>query len=94
MAELNTGSEPLGPALEGGIGIAIGHMGLRGGVVLACPLVDLLGLSQPTQRVTVEFWDWTTFQLSPFTYCSKMVHNRITMEQSLRYILIVTSLCI
>lgn len=41
--------------------------------VLACPLLDLLGLSQPTQRVTMGFWERTTFQLSPFTYCSKDV---------------------
>lgn len=26
-----------------------------------------------TQRVTVDFWERTTFQLSPFTYCSKDV---------------------
>lgn len=75
MAELNTGSEPLGPALE----VCDWSHRLWRGVVLACPLVDLLGLSQPTQRVTVEFWDWTTFQLSPFTYCSKMVHKLITI---------------
>lgn len=78
MAELNTGSEPLCPALEASIGIVIGHMGF-GGVVLACPLVDLLGFSQPTQQVTVGFEDWTTFQLSPFTYCSKVVAKLITM---------------
>lgn len=90
-AELNSGSEPHCPALEAGIGIVIGHMGF-GGVVLACPLVDLLGLSQPTQRMTVEFWDWTTFQLSPFTYCSKMVHELFTVEPSVQDILNVTSL--
>lgn len=82
-AELNAGSEPLCPAL------ALGLVTWALGFVWACPLVDLLGVSQPTQS-DCGLLGLDNVSISPFTYCSKVLPGLITTEQSLQNISIVT----